>query len=116
MVCGQKLQLEVADDDNERMMGLMYRTEIKAGHGMIFIFPRAERQAFWMKNVPFDIDIGYFDARGKLLNAVTMLGTSPLQTSESLPNYPSKGAVLYAVEVPAGFYARHKKNCVLKKL
>jgi len=117
-VCGKKVQLEIASNDEQRTIGLMFRQEIPSGTGMIFIFPYEEERAFWMRNVPFDIDIGFFDKGGKLLNFHTMRGTSALQKIETLERYPSKGAAQYAVEVEKGFFSNLKsvKSCHVKPL
>ena len=42
--------VEVADDDEERAKGLMYRQKLAKNQGMLFIFPKEEPQTFWMKN------------------------------------------------------------------
>jgi len=115
-VCGQKLKLEIADEESERETGLMHRSEIVAGTGMLFSFPSPRPLVFWMNNVPFDIDIGFFDSKGRLLNALTMTGTSPLQRPDQLPRYPSQGSALFAVEVPKGFFSARKGVCRISPL
>jgi uncharacterized membrane protein (UPF0127 family) len=116
-VCGQALTLEVARTQNEKSTGLMYRNSVPPGTGMLFIFPKEQVLSFWMRNVPFSIDIGYFDSRGRLINAHTMAGTSPLQRDEALPTYSSLGAARFAVEVEAGFFGRvDKLSCTLRPL
>ena len=74
---------------------------------------------FWMRNVPFSIDIAYFDARGKLAKAMTMAGTSTLTLDEALPRYSSEKPVLYAVEAEEGFFtakAAIQKGCKISPL
>jgi hypothetical protein len=46
---GERFQIEIADDDAERARGLMFRDELAAGHGMLFIHDRQEPLAYWMK-------------------------------------------------------------------
>lgn len=115
-VCGQKLRLEVADNDETRRRGLMNRDGIPPGEGMLFVFATETILQFWMKNVGFDMDIGFFDSQGKLVNAMTMLASSPLVNDFSLPHYESSGAALFAIEVPKGFFSKHAKKgtCLLK--
>jgi uncharacterized membrane protein (UPF0127 family) len=116
-VCGKTLELEEARTPAERQVGLMHRESVPQGKGMLFIFDYAEPMSFWMKNVPFDIDIAFFDSQGKLLNTHTMSGTSPLIKDMALPLYKSEGAALYAVEVAPGFYSKLQlKNCKLNPL
>jgi uncharacterized membrane protein (UPF0127 family) len=115
-VCGRKLKLEVADEEGSRQVGLMFRTGIPEGKGMLFAFAEPRPLTFWMHNVPFDIDIGFFDSKGRLLNSLTMAGTTPMQRPESLPRYPSKGSALFAVEVPKGFFSKLKAGCKITPL
>jgi hypothetical protein len=103
-VCGISVKAEVARSDDDRARGLMGRTALAKGRGMIFVFEGDEPRSFWMKNVPFDIDIGFFDAKGAYVSHTTMRGTSPLQRESALQSYPSAGPAKYAVEVPEGFF------------
>jgi uncharacterized membrane protein (UPF0127 family) len=117
-VCGRKLNLEVARGEKEHAVGMMHRTGVPQGTGMLFVFSEPRELSFWMRNVPFDLDIGYFGKDGKFLNHHTMKGTSPLQTPESLPNYKSEGAAKFAVETKPGFFAalKNRKTCKLSPL
>src|SRR3546814_3518781 len=58
---GQRIQVELATDDASRQRGLMMRTALAADHGMLFVFPHNDPQAFWMKNTLIPLDILYFD-------------------------------------------------------
>ncbi|MBS1984423.1 MAG: DUF192 domain-containing protein [Bdellovibrionales bacterium] len=116
-LCGRKIQLELARTQSERTKGLMDRAGIPAGTGMIFQFDAPEHLVFWMKHVPFDIDIGFFDQHGKLQKFMTMLGTSPLMQDAALPRYEGPELSLYAIEVPAGFFRpSDRKGCRLHPL
>ena len=95
-----EIAIEVADTDSLRMRGLMDRDSFPANTGMLFIFPRAEPQAFYMANTPRSLDILFFGADSTLLNAATY--TEPL----SLENVTSMGPAQYVVEMPAGFVDR----------
>jgi uncharacterized protein len=48
---GVPLRLEVADDPEERRIGLMGRDEVPAGTGMLFLFGEQVRSSFWMFQV-----------------------------------------------------------------
>lgn len=114
-VCGKDVALEVADHPEARRTGLMFRTGLPAGKGMLFVFPRPEIQAFWMHNVPFDIDIGYFDSKGTLVSFHTMAGTSAIQSPESLKTYSSQRPAVFAVELPPGFFKSQNLGTNLAK-
>lgn len=116
-VCSKKLSAEIARNDADRARGLMGRTSISSDKAMVFVFDVERELSFWMKNVPFDIDIGFFDAKGFYVSHATMKGTSPMQLETALPSYASGGAAKYAVEVVAGFFSQvQTKNCKLSPL
>ena len=49
---GVRLTLEVADEPQERAVGLMGRTEVPAGTGMVFEFEQPLQTSFYMFQVP----------------------------------------------------------------
>ncbi|MFO1324584.1 MAG: DUF192 domain-containing protein [Burkholderiales bacterium] len=93
----QKLVAEVATTMETRATGLMYRFSLKPDHGMLFVFERAEPQAFWMKNTYIPLSIAFIAADGRILNIEDM---AP-QTEES---HWSKGPALYALEMKKGWF------------
>ena len=94
------IDIEIADDDSSRARGLMQRSVIPGDTGMLFVFPRAEPQAFYMANTPRPLDIQFYAADSTLLNTVE--NTVPY----SLDNVLSEGAAQFVVEVPAGVTRR----------
>jgi hypothetical protein len=44
------LTVEIADSSSLRTRGLMWRTSLPEGTGMLFIFPAEVVQSFWMRN------------------------------------------------------------------
>src|SRR5262249_34533166 len=52
-----RITIEVAADDATRTRGLMYRTELADGHGMLFVFDDVTDHAFWMKNTVIPLDM-----------------------------------------------------------
>ena len=57
----QVFQLEVADTDEERALGLGYRDSLCATCGMLFQFPEPGMYSFWMKGMRFPLDIIWLD-------------------------------------------------------
>lgn len=49
---GVPLELEVADEPRERAVGLMGRTEVPDGTGMVFLFDEPVTSSFYMFQVP----------------------------------------------------------------
>ncbi|TVP80520.1 MAG: DUF192 domain-containing protein [Puniceicoccaceae bacterium] len=63
----QPLQLQLALEPAEKQRGLMFRQELAEDQGMLFLFEGSARRGFWMRNTGIPLDIGYFDASGRLL-------------------------------------------------
>ena len=97
---GQTYQVELALDDDQRARGLMFRTEMDANHGMLFVFPNEDRRAFWMKNTKIPLDIMYFNADRRFVSGQYNVPTC--SAGDRCPNYPSDGAAKYVLELNAG--------------
>lgn len=103
---GQRYRVEVADDDAERARGLMFRDELAAGTGMIFLHDREEPQAYWMKNTKIPLDILYFDNARKLV--AQQRDVPPCTAGNACPSYPSNAPARYVLELNAGEAAKLK--------
>ena len=101
----ENLTVELADDEIRRERGLMFRKDLKDGNGMLFIFNDSATRSFWMKNTLISLDIGYFDQTKVLIDIQTMAPASPIEERPTI--YTSKRPAKYALEVPAGWFAKH---------
>lgn len=104
-VHGQRFEVELAVDDESRARGLMFREAMQDDRGMLFIFDRAEPQAFWMKNTRIPLDILYFDSSRRLVSAAE--GVPPCGTPQC-PSYPSAGPARFTLELNAGMAKKLK--------
>lgn len=93
----RQIDIELATNDQEKAQGLMDRKSMKDTQGMLFIFPHAEEQSFWMKNTYISLDIIYIDEKKEIVSVQKY--TTPL-SEESLPSFKKAQFVL---EVNAGF-------------
>lgn len=96
---GHAIWVEVAHKPSTRMAGLMFRREMGADDGMLFVFPDRAPRAFWMKNTLIPLSIAFMDEKGAIENILEM----PPQTEE---NFLSQGPAKYALEMNAGWFGR----------
>lgn len=96
-----KIDIEIAEDDQTRMQGLMYRKHMAETQGMLFIFDYESPQTFWMKNTEISLDMIFIS---RTLEVVSIQKyTQPFSEGK----YPSEGSALYVLEVVGGFSDRH---------
>ncbi|MGZ3790976.1 MAG: DUF192 domain-containing protein [Bdellovibrio sp.] len=106
-VNGKSLMVEVAETPKQHELGLMFRQQLGADEGMLFIFKNQEQRFFWMKNTLIDLSIGYFDKDGKLIDIQEMKSGKGIPDYQ-LPSYPSIGPAKYALEMNKGWFDRNK--------
>lgn len=103
-IAGTRYAVEVADDEVSRARGLMFRDSLPERAGMLFIHPREEPLAYWMKNTRIPLDILYFDASRRLVSQ--QRDVPPCPAGNACPAYPSGAPALYVLELNAGEAAR----------
>lgn len=99
-----KIDIEIADNDYERQLGLMNRESMGEMQGMLFIFPTERYQSFWMLNTLFSLDIIFINFNKEIVTIHK--NTTPL----SEQSYPSTEPAQYVLEVNAGFCERNNIN------
>jgi len=90
------LQVEIADNEKLRQLGLMYRKELPEKEGMLFIFSDEQPRSFWMKNTFLELDMLFFDSKKKLVSIVKR--ATPLTETRRDSNLPAE----YVLEVIGG--------------
>ena len=101
---GQRYVVEIADDDAERERGLMFRDEMAADRGMLFVHDREEPLSYWMKNTRIALDILYFDDSATLVSQ--QRNVPPCSLGDRCPPYPSAAPARFVLELNAGQAAR----------
>lgn len=94
------IDVEVADSPARRAMGLQYRTELKDHQGMLFLFPAASVQAFWMKNTPLSLDLIFIGNNRTIVGIVRE--ATPFSTATLAVSSPSQ----FVLEVRGGLSRR----------
>jgi len=93
--------VEIADTPAERSLGLMYRRDLDAHAGMLFLFDDTAVRSFWMRNTPLPLDMIFIDEQQRVVGIVH--DAVPFTTTPRAVDAPSR----YVLEVHAGFSARH---------
>ena len=96
---GEKFTLELAYTEESRRRGFMYRKELSADRGMIFIFAQSIQSPFHMENCLIDLDILFLQADGTILQITTMKAPPPGERSKQ---YYCHSWYRYTIELPAG--------------
>lgn len=94
-----EIRAEVASTEQDRMRGLMFRDKLAENGGMIFLYPRAEASAMWMKNTRIALSVAFIGADGRILNIADM---EPLSENA----HASSGAAAYALEMNRGWFRK----------
>jgi uncharacterized membrane protein (UPF0127 family) len=85
---------------------MMFRTRFDGeSRGMLFEYPNPDYRNFWMRNCPIPIDVAYVN-RDRVEEIHTMepaFGMDPRHPRY----YPSSAVANLALEMPAGWFAKH---------
>ncbi len=98
-----KLNIEIADTQLKRSLGLMYREDLEPESGMLFAFPQSQDLSFWMKDTHIPLSIAYIDENGIIINIEDM---APLSLDSVTSNEPCR----YALEVNRGWFEENGIN------
>ncbi len=95
-----RIFVEVPDDSEESMRGLMFRIHLPWNAGMLFPYSNEEPRTFWMKNTLIPLDMIFVDSSSEI---VEIKENVPPCEQEECPTYPSMEPAQYVLEVNAGF-------------
>jgi hypothetical protein len=91
-----RLDIEIAQQTDERTQGLMFRRKMDDKQGMLFLFERPEPQSFWMRNTYIPLDIIYVNEK---LEIVSIQKNAPPLNEKPLP---SAAPAQYVLEINGG--------------
>ncbi len=88
--------IEVASTEQEKALGLMFRTELSDGQGMLFPYPAERGLQMWMHNTYIPLDMVFIHADGTIARIE--------ERAEPLSDrvISSGSAVLAVLEIPGG--------------
>ena len=96
-----KIDIQIARNEYDRELGLMFRKSMNENQGMLFIFPDNRIRSFWMRNTEIPLDIIFVDSANTILN----IAKNTIPYSDN--SYSSSGPAKYVVEVNGSFTDRH---------
>lgn len=93
------IQAQVAATNEQRATGLMFRKEMPASEGMLFVFEQPSSQCFWMKNTLLPLTAAFVADDGTIVNLADM---KPQTTNAHCSTKP----VRYVLEMNQGWFAK----------
>ncbi len=102
------LLVEIAQTPQAQRRGLQHRLSLPSNHGMLFVFMTPREICMWMRDVPIDLDVAFFNEQLQLVNIRSMKRL----TDE---RHCSQGPISYALEVNRDWFKRNgiKKGALL---
>jgi uncharacterized membrane protein (UPF0127 family) len=94
-----QIDTQVALTPEQHQVGLMHRTEMPQGEGMLFVFQNPGKQCFWMKNTLLPLTAAFVADDGTIVNLEDM---KP-QTTDS---HCSAKPVRFVLEMNQGWFAK----------
>ena len=99
LVGASTFHVETAGDPAAWRRGLMFRRELPADGGMLFIYPDSQSRTFWMKDTRVPLSLAFLDRDKTILEIIEL---EPLSETPAISRWPAQ----YALELPAGAFAR----------
>lgn len=88
--------VEIADEQDERQRGLMFRTDLPADQGMLFVFDQTRMVTMWMDNTPASLDMLFIADDGRIAHIAR--ATTPFSRAVISSQTP----VRYVLELNVG--------------
>lgn len=93
------IHAQVASTPEQRATGLMFRAEMPANEGMLFVFEEPAGQCFWMKNTLLPLTAAFVADDGTIVNLADM-------KPRTLDSHCSAKPVRYVLEMHQGWFAK----------
>jgi uncharacterized membrane protein (UPF0127 family) len=91
------IDIELAQNESQQQLGLMYRDTLAENQGMLFVFDNEEVRSFWMKNTILSLDMIFVNAHNEIVT-IHKYTTPYLEET-----YESTKPAKYVIELNAGY-------------
>jgi uncharacterized membrane protein (UPF0127 family) len=96
---GHTIRVELANNEDARRTGLMFRRSLPDNQGMLFVYETEGRYAMWMKNTYVPLSVAFVDRKGVILNIEDM-------QPQTLDSHGSAGDAKYSLEMNQGWFSK----------
>jgi uncharacterized protein len=102
-----RIRVEIAETPDQQRIGLMERTALPEGEGMIFVYdePQPASAPFYMFRTRIPLDIAFMDEEGRIV-AIRHMEPCISPVADLCPRYTPDVPYAAALEVPEGFLHR----------
>jgi len=69
---GHVIRVEVANTEDTRRTGLMFRDALPENEGMLFVYETEGKHAMWMKNTLIPLSVAFIERSGRIINIEDM--------------------------------------------
>lgn len=94
-----QIDAQMAQSAEQRGIGLMFRSEMPAHEGMLFVFEQPSTQCFWMKNTLLPLTVAFVLDDGTIVNLADM---KPMSTDSHCSLKP----VRFVLEMHQGWFTK----------
>lgn len=104
-----RVDFELAQTQQQREVGLMYRDYLPPDGGMLFVYQNEAREAYWMFHTLIPLDIAFIARDGTIVDIKDMprLDNPDDMQDAARHVYPSEAPYWYALEVNEGWFVQH---------
>lgn len=94
-----QIDAQLAVTPEQREIGLMFRKDMPAHEGMLFVFESSSRLCFWMKNTLLPLTAAFIADDGTIVNLEDM-------KPQTLDSHCSTKPVRYVLEMNKGWFGK----------
>ena len=103
---GQTIKVETMIDPKDQLRGMMFRSSMQPGHGMLFLYREAASHPHFMYQTLIPLDIIWLDADRRIVEIAASAPPCRTQASKC-PTYGGGQPSKYVLELAGGMAAKY---------